>query len=295
MTKTTILYHANCFDGTFSAAVAKEHFGDSATYVPVSYDKPLTDFSNQRLFFLDVVYKEKDMQLLLGKGNEIHVIDHHRDNVKPIAHLPLASLRYDANESGASLTFKHLNPGKELPLAIAHARDYDLWRFELTGTRHFVANQATPPLEVDSYRELLRLEGRDYEQFVEAGKGILAYKNKLVEEISASAINIKLKGIEGWMVNGPAELRSEIGNYLSIKHKAAFALIWSERSDGKIKVSLRSSEGDAPLQIAKALGGGGHDRAASAVMEKSKFNRLASSAKKSVQARSLSDSCCDHH
>lgn len=286
-----VLYHDNCFDGCHSAAVAKSHFGSGAEYIPVNYVKPNTDFSNSDIYFLDIVYPPEHIQILLDQGNSIHVIDHHTENVMAMKHLPVDSLVYDPNESGASLAWRNFFPGQSLPMSIVHARDYDLWKFEHPNTDPFVAHLGIYPIDVDRYLTALKMSSDEYEEFVKAGQGMLAYKNNIVKEISKEARPISLRGFDGHIINAPYALASEVGNEVVSTYNDSFAFVWSERSDGLIKVSIRGIEGDAPLQIAKSLGGSGHNKSSGAVIERSAFNKLIARAE---PKKAQTSDCCPH-
>lgn len=272
--KLVILYHANCFDGMHAAAVAHSELGDAAEYHAVNYESPQTDFHDSDIVFLDVVYKAPEMQQLLDQGNRIIIVDHHHDNLKGIEHLGIETFKAEG-ESGASLAWQFFKVDKEMPLAVQHAKDYDLWTFTLENTNAFVAQQGTLPMDISTYKSLHRLNGEEYEAFVAKGRSILAYKNSIVSSMASRAVPIKLMGFSGHVVNGPYELASEIGNQICNEKGGDFAIVWFQQENGKAKLSLRSNGGSAPQQIAKKLfGGGGHERASGAHCEMGKLMQI---------------------
>lgn len=289
-----ILYHANCFDGMHAAAVAYSALGEAAEYHAVNYDAVKTDFHNREIIFLDVVYKAPDMQRLIDQGNRIVVIDHHHDNLKEVEHLKLDFFSIEG-ESGASLAWEFFYTGKEMPLAIQHAKDYDLWTFNLPNTKAFVAQQGSMPLEMQSYLKLHALKGEEYEVFVGQGQAVLNYKASLVSAIAKWAVPIRLMNFSGYVVNGPYELASEIGNKICDEKDCDFSMIWFQQPNGKAKISLRAAKGSAPQQIAKALfGGGGHERASGAHCEMAKLMEILETGK-GVAKRTEPESCgCVH-
>jgi uncharacterized protein len=290
-----ILYHANCFDGMHAAAVAYSFLGESAEYHAVNYDAVKTDFHDRDIIFLDVVYKAPDMQRLIDQGNRIVVIDHHPDNLKEVEHLKLDLFRIEG-ESGASLAWEFFYTGQEMPLAIAHAKDYDLWTFNLPNTKAFVAQQGSFPLEIQSYLKLHELKGEDYEAFVGQGQAVLTYKASLVKAIAGWAVPIRLMNFSGYVVNGPYELASEIGNQICDEKNCDFSMIWFQQPNGKAKISLRATHGSAPQQIAKTLfGGGGHERASGAHCEMEKLMKLIENSKYAdKEHKHESDCSCGH-
>ncbi len=268
---TVILYHANCFDGLHAAAVAKTALGNQAEYHAVNYDNMKTDFFDSDIVFLDVVYRAEQMQQLLNQGNRLVVVDHHNDNLKEVVPLGITIFNADG-ESGASLAWQFFFGEDEMPLAVQHARDYDLWLFNMANTEAFAAQQATFPMEIEHFQALHELKGDAYEAFVAKGQSILAYKQSIVASMASRAVPVKLLNFNGYAVNGPYELASEIGNQICNDKGGDFALVWFQQQNGKAKVSLRANSGSAPLQIAKKLfGGGGHEKASGAIYEINKL------------------------
>ena len=295
--KLVILYHANCFDGLHAAAVAHAALGDEAEYHAVNYENPKTDFSESDIVFLDVVYKAPEMQQLLDQGNRIIIVDHHHDNLKGIEHLGIETFKTEG-ESGASLAWQFFNGEAQMPLAVQHAKDYDLWTFSLDNTNAFVAQQGTLPMDIPTYKALQSLAGEEYDAFVAKGQSILTYKNSIVAAMASRAVPVKLMGFSGHVVNGPYELASEIGNQICNERGGDFAIVWFQQENGKAKLSLRSNDGSAPQQIAKKLfGGGGHERASGAHCEMGKLMQILEAGQdvyKKPQQDAVPACGCDH-
>jgi len=274
MRKTYVIYHANCLDGMTSAAIAYQHFGDQATYLPGIYDKlPFDELVDADVFMLDFSLKEEPLRELIEKGNKVTIIDHHEDAIEAIRHIPVHELIYDINESGASLTWGYFFQGLELPRMVAHARDYDLWRFQVPNTHGFIAYIEQFPLDIKQFSQLLNMSDDDYEKAIMIGTPLYRYKMNLVETILKGARPCVIKGRQGWMVNGPYPLASVIGEELGRK-TGTYAMIWSERADRMVQVSFRATAGTIAKELAIELGGNGHKTAGGCALSSEAFHKL---------------------
>lgn len=282
MRNVFVIYHANCLDGMTSAAIAYQKFGDRATYLPGFHEKlPYDDLVDADIYLLDFSLKEDPLRKLIKNGNKITIIDHHEDPVSAIAHVPIHKLVYDAEESGASLSWGHFFPELEMPKIVKYAKDYDLWKFNYPETPGFIAWLEQFPLDIKEFNSKLHMAESEYDKAIEIGTPLYRYKMNLVGSIVGQARPCIIKGKAGWIVNGPYPLASVIGDVL-VKKKGGYALVWSERADTSVQLSFRAISGTDPQQLAQALGGNGHKRAAGCVLSNQTFRRLVEASERAL-------------
>ncbi len=92
---------------------------------------------------------------------------------------------------------------------------------------------------------------------LDKGKLLFEFQEKIIERNIAD--NAKLVTFEGhtvYAVNA-ANFASDMGHTLCIK-KPPFAIMWREKNDGSLRVSLRGVGNIDCSKIAAKYGGGGH-------------------------------------
>ena len=95
-----------------------------------------------------------------------------------------------------------------------------------------------------------------FKEYVENGKIVLAYQNKLIERLIANNLRV----VEFLGQNSP-NFSSQIGNIIANK-LPPMGIVWYEEKDGSVHVSLRSIGDTDVSKMAKKFGGGGHKHAA---------------------------------
>jgi len=161
---TTVLYHADCPDGLAAAFACWQRFHDMAQYLPVQYGQPCPDIPNDHdVYIVDFSYPAETLQALLAAriGRRRHhqsvvtVLDHHASAERDLLHLmelqlPGLFIRFDMQEAGASLTWKHLHAAtwksldtagepsdveQRMPTFFKYVRDQDLWQWQLPDSK----------------------------------------------------------------------------------------------------------------------------------------------------------------
>jgi oligoribonuclease NrnB/cAMP/cGMP phosphodiesterase (DHH superfamily) len=173
---------------------------------------------------------------------------------------------YDPTESGASLTYKTLID-KNLPMIVDIVKDKDIWLWRYQNTdevNDFLYMYTDKP---DLMREFLH---KDIEEIAAKSKILSEYKNfmvnKLKETWSNSPLYININDIKIPAINTPI-YQSEIGSLIAKEHNIACMFYIT---GDFVKLSFRSVDGSA-RKIAESLGGGGHDNAAGAIIDKEMF------------------------
>lgn len=268
---TAVCYHGpNCADGFTAAWCAWLTLGDSALYLPLHPDEMPEGWREWRgrdVYFLDLCPRREALSDLIARSCRVWILDHH-------AHLPArlgclldpywrgkVDVTYDPGKSGARLAWEHFHPGSPAPFLVELVEDRDLWRWRLPLSRELNAWLGTLERDFAAWSEARReLENRARRLgWAEHGATLLRYQRQLIDHLAGRAETATVAGHAVPCVNAPV-LQSEVAGELAAGQP--FAACWSERG-GWRHYSLRSAEGGLDVgQIAAALGGGGHPRAA---------------------------------
>lgn len=255
------IYHANCPDGFGSAWAAWKKFGNKAKYIAAEHHTPPpAGLEGADLCLMDFNYPKDVTEELKKKVVSLTIIDHHVTAKDITESVPNHS--YALDHSGAVLTWKYFHPKKPVPKLLLHVEDVDLWKFKLKNTPEIISALYLYKMDFRSWTKLAQdLEKKKtLAKIIEAGKTVMAYKNKLIDEIADKAKVVEFEGYKTLLANSPAAIHSELGNAL-VNKMPPLGIVYRE-SDKKIKISLRSNGSVDVSKIAQKYGGGGHKAAA---------------------------------
>src|SRR3989338_1384657 len=258
--KIAVLYHKGCRDGFGAAWAAWKKLGEKADYIGVNHaEPPPKNLKGKNVYLLDFVYPLETTKKLLKIVKYLTVIDHHISAEKStkLAH----SYLYALNHSGAVLSWKYFHPKKKIPVLLKYIEDVDIWKLKLPNTRELIASFETYKLDFSLWTKL----AKDWEsaggrrRYLEEGRAILKYQNSLVKSALKDAEEVRFLGHRALTVNYSLKINSEIGDAI---RKAGYPLgiIW-QRREGRLIVSLRSTDKIDSSKIASRFGGGGHKKA----------------------------------
>jgi nanoRNase/pAp phosphatase (c-di-AMP/oligoRNAs hydrolase) len=149
-----------------------------------------------------------------------------------------------------------------------YIEDHDIWKFELPHNREFNAALGEYEMDFAIWDNLVtNLQDENfYSEFLKTGVTIAHFEDRLVEKILENRERVKFEGHEVWALNVDKTYRSILGHHLASLNEAegliALGIVYA-RSNGSVKISLRSN-GDVDVSaIAQKYGGGGHKNAAS--------------------------------
>ncbi|MFA6136040.1 MAG: DHHA1 domain-containing protein [Candidatus Paceibacterota bacterium] len=262
MKDIVVLYHKDCWDGFGAAWAAWKKFGDKAQYIPVGYEENLPKgLINKEIYLVDFCYEDNLMKKIIGNNKKVIVIDHHFSREKFIK--SVKGCIYGRNNSGSILSWKYFHPNKKVPIFLKHIEDIDLWSFKLKDSYEIMLAVDLKTRDFNSWSKIAKdLEDKKTKgKYINEGKIILNYTNRIVTDIAKKAVPVLIDGKKAMAVNGPHFIHSEIGNVLH-NNEYPIGLIW--RAEGNnIFVSLRSKKGGKTdvSKIAKKYGGGGHKSA----------------------------------
>ena len=257
-----VIYHGECPDGFSAAWVAWKKFSDNADYFGANHGESIPDgLTNKEIYILDFSFPKEIMAEVVKNNKKVVVIDHHKsaeESVK-MAH----EYVYEMDRSGAVLAWQYFYPDLSVPWLLRYIGDRDIWKLELPDTFAMGLMLDTFDKNFETWSKLAKeLEDENARRkYIEQGKLIQKYENKIIEDIvSSNKESVIFEGHEIYAVNAPHFFASQMGNFLC-KEKPPFAVVW-HWSEGKIAVSLRSDGSVDVSEIAKKYGGGGHKKAA---------------------------------
>ncbi len=283
--KIVCIYHKNCTDGTFSAAVLKTKYPQCKEFpLKHGYDKedvePILNEidGNTIVYITDFSLRDEELKEILKKAKEVINIDHHigvKDKLEKFEkEFKNFKFVFDNNSSGASLTWKYLYGEDNIPKIVKLVEDKDLWKWEY-GDETKYANLylyrfADKPEEVINF-----INNDNTDEIVEKGKVLSDFVeyiiNNFVEGAEPTILKIGEFTVKAFNVGN---FQSEIGNILAEKLGEAVALF--NIKGYQVRFSFRSVEGQSPsaLDLAKILGGGGHKNAAGASISLEQFCKI---------------------
>ena len=267
MTRTLVLYHANCADGFCAAWAAYGVLGDGAEYAPAQYGEPPPDVTGRAVYILDFSYKADVLRQMIGQADSLVLLDHHKTAEAELSGIagefadsPKCLIRFDMGKSGARLTWDYFYglSGMPTPWLVDYTEDRDLWLWKLPDSREISAALASIPFDFAAWNLLHDTNARI--RMVVEGVAILRYQQQQVESLAKHAREIELDGHKVLCVNTPV-LISEVAGKLA--ENRPFGMTYFETGDGKRVYSLRSREGGVDVsEVASKRGGGGHRNAA---------------------------------
>lgn len=259
--KITVLYHDGCRDGFGAAWAAWKKFGAKADYIGANHHEPLPkNLKAKNVYLLDFSYPPEIMKKLLSNTKALTAIDHH---ISAETSTKLANKYvYNLKHSGAVLSWKYFHSAKQIPTLLKYIEDIDIWNLALPGTRELMASLETYPQDFFLWNKIAKDWENAYsrKKYFNEGAAILKYQNNLVEKALEDAEEVKFLRKRALAVNFNLSLNSEIGDAMR-KKGFGLGIIW-QRKDGKLIVSLRSTDKVDSSKIASRFGGGGHKKAA---------------------------------
>ena len=256
-----IFYHADCIDGFTSAWVAWKKFGNKADYFPHFHDDVLPKLVGKEIYCLDITFPDKQMLQLMKDNKRVTAIDHHisRKEMTLATFEPL----YALDHSGCVLSWQYFFGSKPVPKFLLQIEDMDIWRHKIKGGRFLYMYLDLFDFNFVTWSKLIRdfevLEKR--KKMFATGEVLFKHESRAVDRTIQT--NAKLVTFEGFSVYAINVTRSgsETGHRLA-KLKPPFSIMWREKKDGIVTVSLRGVGNIDCSKIAKKYGGGGHKHSA---------------------------------
>lgn len=271
MTKTVILYHAQCMDGTASRYAAWKKFGDNAEYYPCQYGQPLPNFVRDKeteVYFLDYSTSRTELEALGEACRRVVVLDHHvtaREALEGCNHSNV-EIVFDMDRSGAVIAWEYFHPGAEVPMLLQYVQDRDLWKFKFgDDSKTIHAGLGTLKGKMSAWDHYATY--RDELSVLFDPGNVLLDRDKASVEAQVPA-NVKVVNWEGYRCGflNTGQLVSEMGHAMCSDEtlEVDIGVCWFVTNDDTVILSLRSKQGTEVDvgALAKKHGGGGHRHSA---------------------------------
>jgi len=255
--KKVVVMHRD-MDGWAAAAIVP----DVDTYYGVGYnfDKQmelLNICGGRDVVIVDFSFPENTMKNLKDVAKSLTWIDHHESS-KGLLEMGLPGI-HDVTKAGCWLAWEYYHPGEEMPKAVFHVGDRDIWTFTDPDTKAFCFGASNLPGIDDpgspTWQSLVA--GEFYAEVLEGGRFV---------ETAINTDNIwrKRTGVyrdkDLFLVNATAHI-SELADMLLNEYGMDnLIIVWRVNKHG-IDLSFR---GKGAREMAESLGGGGHERASGA-------------------------------
>lgn len=276
--KTLIIYHqvkpgVDCPDGIMAAAIASaahpeasilgDSYQDNDWYM--ASDPP--EYRDMKIIIVDFSYPATWLNHWESSGCKVTVIDHHEPKFPMLSGFSGAIL--DANECGATLTWKTFFPYMSMPEILKHVRRRDIGvdgYYEGKTRDSEAINEALASRRHQSQGAIAMLKhilaGPDpCATLLAEGEEMLVERDRL---IARACERCRLVDLDGHVVpylevrKGEERHVSNIGNYMCRVLYPDSPFAWVKTEDGNS--SLRSTGFDVSA-IAEKFGGGGHQKA----------------------------------
>lgn len=271
--KTLVIYHGKCTDGWTSAWAAWKKFGDSADYVPASYQSGETfDVDGRDVFILDYCPRTRqEVENIANRASSLVVLDHHltsTDSLKGFEGESKINITLDFTRSGAGISWDYFHPHVLRPLLVNYVEDNDIWKHEMIMSKAVTTSIFSYPHdEFETWSKLSDTVETNLQQILAEGSALLRAQEVALGNVKRSVVRMDIFGHK----NIPVINASSGVNISELLHQLCedkFSVSWHQMADSRFKYSLRSAKDFDVTKIAEVYGGGGHKNASGFVSEK---------------------------
>ncbi len=257
--RISVLYHGSCPDGFGGAFSAWKKFGDSATYHPVSYGKPIPEgLAGTHVYFIDCCYAQNVMDGIVKEATTVTMLDHHRGTQAVVE--SMQEHVFDNDRSGATIAWTYFHPDVPVPHLLRYIEDDDLYRFSDPDTHAVLSYVSIQPFTFERWEVLMEEleDSASREAFLKRVRVYGEYFEMLAEFATEHVKLVKFEGYEVTFATAHPfkPMKSLVGNLLAKKH-GPFCLVVSAHPNG-FGVSIRGDGTVDVSAIARKYGGNGH-------------------------------------
>ena len=280
MSKSLIIYHADCTDGWCAAWLMRKHllqqgepepemlartYGGDLPHLDEVHDVYIVDFSYSRVDMIEFNRR------VTRKGGKLLVLDHHKTAQANCEGLEFCE--FDLDRSGAGLVCDRFSDsfGSTALTIATYVEDRDLWVFEQSKSKEINAYLQSLPFTIEAWDELEK--GFIATEMARMGEATLQYRAKSIE-LHEKHVYWTYIGVlpdqpkvlwAPYVCCSDKMIVSELLNRIAAREDNGTKMAVGVRiiPEGRWEFSIRSTE-DGPdvSEIAKQFGGGGHKHAA---------------------------------
>lgn len=270
-----ICIHHNDDDGKCAGAIVMHHgkrdeFITTCIEMNYGYDFPFKMVHEDEIVYIvDFSLEPEDLFKLMKITSNIIWIDHHISAINKYKDFPhhIEGIR-DINHSGCLLTYQYLMQPenyKDIPLIVKYCDDYDMWRFDLKGTKNFHMGFSIVSHEPENsiWDKLLSTDFEGTKDLISdiilQGEAITRYRSQMMESLVKSyGYSSTINGYTCFVLN---QGLISSNDFESIEDQNYPILVGYIYDGSKYSYSLRSTDVNV-AKIAEMYGGGGHEHAA---------------------------------
>lgn len=276
--KINVVYHKNCIDGIFAAALVKimaDGLGMQANFIPCQYGEKLEIPGEDIVIFVDFSLKNLQMRNLISKHKEVYVFDHHGSAFDELSSLGEEYknffLVFDNSVCGTEVVFKNLYNteifGKINEEFILSITDMDLFKFKFDTTKPLraILEFKTQKKDLELAIEIIKMPDEEIKQLAKDGEILTEYVWAGARKISKALVKKEKSPIticnEFFIAINNTGNTSEVGNQIC-EDMNFMSLQYFILDNMNVVCNLRSKDSlsDAS-RIAVFFGGGGHRNA----------------------------------
>ncbi len=256
-----VIAHANCPDGHAAAWVVSRAWGldRQPEIVFATYGSAPPDVRGRHVLVVDFSYPRAVLERMRADAASLVVLDHHETAMRDLDGFPGAV--FDMGQSGAGLAWRAAFPdGPEPPWVVAYTEDADLWRFQLPRSREVRAGMRAYPRTFEAWD---RLVDRAWSEVADEGAAILRAEKQHVASMCDASFMLDVADQRVPAAWAPI-LYSDVREELLARHpEASFSASLRSIGGEHVEVGLGARKGGPHAgELAKQLGGGGHQGAA---------------------------------
>lgn len=269
-----LVYHYPCCDGSGAGVAAWMARGDTIKYAPLDYGKPFDEqqLRDKNVVLIDCSFKPDQLARVRTIAKKVMILDHHDSAAKNLSGEP--GCFFYMHNSGALLSWHYFHGmDKVAPDVLQLIEDRDLWRWKQRDRSEPLFHAIISlPRQPDFKKYMTLLDPVELDKAIAGGR-VIMQQNKawcLSKIDDAKRCKFQVPNTSEVYDIMALELKeerlvSELSEELYNKYEVDFVMIWHQHADNRYKISFRNNNQRINVgDIASALGGGGHPRAAGA-------------------------------
>ncbi len=255
-----VFYHSSCPDGFGGAYAAWKKFGDSAEYIPISYNDSLpTGLEGKEVYVIDFSFDTNEkIDAALAAAKKLVILDHHLTNKPFVERVP--EHVFDLNRSGATIAWSYFHPGTPVPFIFQIIEDGDLYFYARPETRDIYSYLVIQPNDFAVWDDMCaKLEDpTSRAEILRTAKAYTEYFKALAHMSIDRAKKVRFEGHEVLFsaTHPNVTMRSYVAHELYTK-VPPFSIIATAHPDG-LGITLRGDSSIDVSKLAEKYGGGGH-------------------------------------